>query len=201
MQEFRADLQEYLQAKHEFKELKEYADREYMMGYFDVNAGEAKAREIVNRMQDWRAKVARRLVEATGISTECGIPTQLVIVAPPAIGGAYKHTLSLYNAAIQDELPYGYELPREKLADAVDQTIFACERQVTAAQEGELNPPSPLKKVPGAVGKGFGALFKTETDKAILKWAIIVLIVVIILRLLGVPVQKIGEMLSGWFKK
>ena len=75
MQEFRADLQQFLQVKRDLTQLKEYADRDYMMGPFDPNAVEAKGHEILIRLQDWRTKVAWRLAEATTITDACGIPS------------------------------------------------------------------------------------------------------------------------------
>ena len=44
MQEFRADLQEFLSLKRELQALKEYVDRDYVMGHFDPNAVEARGR-------------------------------------------------------------------------------------------------------------------------------------------------------------
>ena len=69
MNEFRAELQEFLLSKREFAELKAYADRDYMMGHFDPNAVEAKGREIMDRYQEWRKRVARRLADATNLAS------------------------------------------------------------------------------------------------------------------------------------
>jgi hypothetical protein len=115
--------------------------------------------------------------------------------------GGYARKFNIYQAALEEELPFKYELPPMKLMDVLDQTIFASERLVTEIQQEESNRPSPLVKVPGAVAKGISSIFKTETDKAILKWAIIILVAVVILRLLGVPVQKVGELVASWLTK
>src|ERR1035437_906910 len=141
MLDFRADLQDFLQAKREFLELKAYADRDYMMGHFDQNAVETRGREIMGRLLEWRTKVARRLADATRITDACGIPSQIKILPPPLIGG-YSHTLNIYQAVLEDTLPYDFDLPVQKVADVVDQTVFACERLLSEVKKQDIDPPS-----------------------------------------------------------
>ena len=85
--------------------------------------------DILARLQGSRTKVARRLADATRITDACGIPSQLKLLPPPLIGG-YGHTLNIYQAALEEKLPFDFELPVQKVTDVVDQTIFACERLV-----------------------------------------------------------------------
>ena len=201
MQEFRADLQQFLGVKRELQELKGYADRDYMMGHFDGNAVEAKGRDILVRLQDWRTKVARRLADATSITDACGIPSQIKILPPPLIPG-YSHTLNIYQAVLEEKLPFDFELPVQKVADVVDQTIFACERLVEDVSEQKINPPSPLKRVPGAVSKGFGFFFKTDFDRSLVKWLVVILLVGLILRFVfGLPLEKLGQIIYKLFEK
>ena len=205
MNEFRADLQEFLLAKREFAELKAYADRDYMMGHFDPNAVEAKGREIMARYQEWRTRVARRLADATSITDACGIPSQIKILPPPLLGG-FTHTLNIYQAVLEEKLPYDFELPVQKVADVVDQTVFACERLVEEVKKQEITAPSSLEKVPGAVSKGvskgFGFFFKTDFDRSLVKWLVVILLVGSILRFVfGLPLEKIGEMIIKAIEK
>jgi hypothetical protein len=193
MRDFRADLQEFLQAKRQFLELKAYAERDYTMGHFDSNAVEARGREIMARVLEWRAKVARQLADATGITDACGIPSQIKILPPPLIGG-YSPTLNIYQAVLEDALPYDYDLPLQKVADVVDQAVFACERLLSKAREQEIRPPSPLTKVPGAVYRGFGFFFKTDFDRSLVKWLVVILLVGLILRFVfGLPLEQLGQ--------
>ena len=201
MQEFRADLQQFLQAKRELKQLKEYADRDYMMGHFDPTAVETKGHEILIRLQDWRMKVARRLAEATTITDACGIPSQIKILPPPLIPG-YSQTLNIYQAALEETLPFDFELRVQKVADVVDQTVFASERLVQKARQLEIDPPSPMTRMPGAFSKGFGFFFKTDFDRSLVKWLIVILIVGLILRFVfGLPLEKLGQIIYKLFEK
>ncbi len=201
MLDFRADLQEFLHAKRQFLELRAYANGDYMSGHFDSNAVETRGREIMARLQEWRTKVARRLSDATGITDACGIPSQIKILPPPLIGG-YSHTLNIYQAVLEDALPYDYDLPLQKVADVVDQTVFACERLLSKAKEQKIDPPSPLTKVPGAVYKGFGFFFKTDFDRSLVKWLVVILLVGLILRFVfGLPLEQLGQILYKLFEK
>lgn len=202
IQAFRADLQEFLAAKQEFLQLKAYADRDYMMGHYDPNGVETKGRQIIARMYDLRTKVSRRLAEATAITDACGIPSQIKILPPPLLGG-YAHTLNIYQAVLEEQLPHDSNLPLQKVADVVDQTMFACERIVDEVRRQESIPaPSKLEKVPGAVSKGFGFFFKTDFDRSLVKWLVVILLVGLILRFVfGLPVEKIGEMIIKALEK
>ena len=145
IQAFRADLQEFL-AKQELLQLKAYADRDYTMGHYDPNAVETKGRQIIARMYELRTKVSRRLAEATAITDACGIPSQIKILPPPLLGG-YAHTLNIYQAVLEEQLPHDFDLPLQKVADVVEgQTMFACERMVNEARRQESIPaPSKLE--------------------------------------------------------
>jgi hypothetical protein len=201
MLDFRADLQEFLQAKRQLLELKAYADRDHMMGHFDSNAVETRGREIMERLLEWRTTVARRLADATGITDACGIPSQIKILPPPRIGG-YSHTLNIYQAVLEDSLPYDYDLPLQKVADVVDQTVFACERLLSEVKRQEMDPPSPLAKVPGAVSRGFGFFFKTDFDRSLVKWLVVILLVGLILRyVFGLPLEQLGQIIYKLFEK
>ena len=197
---FRQQMMAFLDAKREILELKSYAERDYAMSHFDPNRVEAKGRELANRYYELRQTVARGIAEATEITHSFAIPSQIQIMPPRLIGG-YSHTLNLYQAAIEEELPHHYELSPIKVMDVIDQTVFASERLIKEVSEAEANKPSVISKAPGAVGRGFTAIFKTDTDKAIIKWAIIVLVLAAILRLFGLPLNKVGGLIVQWFAK
>ena len=197
---FRQQMMEFLELKHKLSELKAYAERDYAMSHYDPNQVESKGQELAQRYFDARMKISRGLAEATEITDACGIPSAIQILPPPLLGG-YARKFNLYQAAIEEELPFNFELAPLKIMDVIDQTVFASERLVAKAQDGEFNKPSPLSKAPGAVGRGFSAIFKTDTDKAIIKWPIIILVVAAILRLFGLPLNKVGELIVQWFAK
>lgn len=197
---FRQQMMDLLEIKRELLELKAYAERDYMMSHFDTAKVDTKGQALMQRYYDARMKVSRGIAEATEITDSFEIPSRIQILPPPMIGG-YSREFNIYQAAIEDELPFKFDLPPLKVMDVIDQTLFASERFVSQVQEAEANKPSVLSKAPGAVGSAFSALFKTDTDKAILKWCIVVLFVVVILRLLGIPVQKVGELILQWFGK
>jgi hypothetical protein len=198
--DFRLRMQKFLEVRHELRELKDYAERDYMMSHFDQGKVEAKGQDLLTRYFEARANVARCIAEATETTDSFRIPSQIQIPPPPLVGG-YARAFNIYQAALEEELPFKYDLPPMKVMDVLDQTVFASERLVTQAQQEEANRPSPLVKVPGVLSKGILSIFKTETDKAILKWSVIVLLVVTILRLVGMPVQKIGELVASWLTK
>jgi hypothetical protein len=94
----------------------------------------------------------------------------------------------------------------QKVADVVDQTVFACERLVEDIRKQEIAAPLPLEKVPGAVSKGvskgLGFFFKTDFDRSLVKWLVVILLVGSILRFVfGLPLEKIGEMIIKAIEK
>jgi hypothetical protein len=200
MTNFKTSMQDFLKAKQMLKELKTFVERSAGMGFYNENDVNSRGQELLSLYAEARQKVAKNITEATRVSDSVGIPTQLRILPPPLIGG-YSRTLNVYQASIEEELPFDYEVPITQLGDIIDQTIWACERVADEELAKEVNPPSTLTRVPGALRKGFSSIFKTDIDKAILKWVIIVLIVAVILRLFGVRIDKIGELIASWFKK
>jgi hypothetical protein len=197
---FRQQMMDFLDVKRELLELKAYAERDYAMSHFDPNKMESKGQVLTQRYYDARMKISRGLAEATEITDDCGVPSQIQILPPPMIGG-YARKFNLYQAAIEEQLPFDFELAPLKIMDVIDQTVFASERLVREIAQAEATKPSALSKAPSAVGRGFSAMFKTDTDKAIIKWAIIVLVLAAILRLFGLPLNKVGELIVQWFAK
>lgn len=75
--EFKGRMQEFLEAKYELLQLKEHAERDYMMSQFDQNKVEARGKELLAHYHETRTHVARGLAEATRITDACGVPSQI----------------------------------------------------------------------------------------------------------------------------
>ena len=198
MLEFKNYMNEFLRAKHELKELKEYAEREAYMMHFDAQRTEERGAEIFKRYQENRTNVARLITEATAISDACGIPTQLTLLPPPLIGG-YGRKMNVYQAAIEAQLPFDFELPYQQLTDTVDQTIFACERLIR-------DQPSAVKEVlqrtPRRMASLVGWFFPREIQRVIFGWTIVVMMIGLFLRyVLGFHLEDVGKLVTKWVFK
>jgi hypothetical protein len=201
MKQFRNDMQQFLQAKGELRELSDYAERDRLMFHFDPTTVQTRFDQIMPRYENARHAVARRIVEATAITDECGIASELTIQPPPAFGGrAYK--FNLYQSAIEDSLPYDFELPTQKLGDVIDQTIFACERSCQRLLEKQTTPiKDTLRKTPEGIRSIFGWFFPTDKQRATLGWIILIALAAFVLRFLfGVHIEQVGALLLKWFK-
>jgi hypothetical protein len=196
MKEFREHAIRLAKVRVEMSELSGYINREMSMMHYDHDAVERKKADLIPEYNIARQAVALRLQEATEICDTYRMPHQLKILPAPAFGG-YVHTMNVFKAFIEEDLPGGLELEPQKVIDLIDQTIYASERH---GQGLEQNPPWRLAGF-GRVGKGvFNFLFRTEAQKSAIGWALIALIVVGVLRLAGFNLADTIKMLFDLWK-
>lgn len=194
MMEFKHKLLEFYQAKQPLMKLHAQAQESFLHQWEQDNLrqrGEALLPAIVAA----RDRVGRLIVEASEIASSYGIPTQLTILPAPLVGG-YSQTLNIFEAAIEPQLPHDFELEPRKVIDIVNQTIWAIEQDVEKEQTAKpaLNA---AKRACSGLAAAFRAVFKTETDKVILKWIIYVALSGAILRyIFGVKFEILAKLLA-----
>ncbi len=172
MQEFRADLQQFLQVKRELTQLKEYADRDYMMGHFDPNAVEAKGHEILIRLQDWRTKVAWRLAEATTITDACGICLK---VQPNATTGSFRFAHLIVHGYLKAKDSLDRSSPRRnscspriviRCGSYINKRIIARTIASAAARDRRTGSPVPSTRNSSTVVRGAIAVERAATPRS-----------------------------------
>jgi hypothetical protein len=80
--------------------------------------------------------------------------------------------------------------------DGLLRLIGQCERVVESEYKKKYDPPPIHRRTLVGAGKLVAIFFKTDRDKAIIKWLVICLFVAAILRLLGIDVSLLGRIVK-----
>ena len=198
MVDFRQRLAAFYEARQPLLDLKAKAQNHFLQSSEEEDfrrRGESYLPALVTA----RDRVGQLISEATEIADSYVLPTELKILPPPLIPG-YAQSLNVFQAAIEPQLPFDFELQPSKVLDLVNQTIWAIERDLKSEQDKALEEPRPTvaaaKKAGSGIAAAFRAIFRTETARAILKWIIIVGLGGLILRyVFGVKFEIIGKLL------
>lgn len=192
MQEFRQRLLAFYQARQPLLDLK--AKSQDMFSQWDEEDLRRQGESLLPALTEARDRVGQLMAEATEIANRYGMPTELQILPPPMIGG-YGHTMNIFEAAIEFQLPFDFELEPRKVVDLVKQTTWAVERDIKTAQESNLSVAT-AKRAGQGIASGFRSLFKTETDRVILKWIVFIGLCGLILRyVFGIKFEIIAKLL------
>ena len=126
MQEFRQRLFAFYQARQPLLDLK--AKSQDMFSQWDEEDLRRQGEGLLPALTEARDRVGQLMAEATEIANRYGMPTELQILPPPLIGG-YGHTMNIFEAAIEFQLPFDFELEPRKVVDLVKQTTVRHERK------------------------------------------------------------------------
>lgn len=198
MLDFRQRVSDYYEARQPLLDLKAMVND----SYFQPRGGDVLRRNsesYLPALAKARDRVGQLIAEATKIADGYRQPTQIKILPPPLIPG-YSRTYNIFQAAIEIELPFDFQLPQQQVFDLVKQTIWAIEREIREVQE---KPPRKLgvtetlaMKAGSGIASGFKAVFKTETDRVILKWIVYVGLAGLVLRFVfGVKLEILAKLL------
>jgi len=198
MLEFRQRLADFYEARQPLLDLKTKANDPYSNPW-GIDELRRKSESYLPALGRARDRVAQLMVEATDISNGYNQPTELKILPPPLIGG-YSQTFNIFEAAIAFDLPFDFELRPQQVFDSVNQTVWAIEREMRAEQEKPQPKPGTTAtlatKAGSAIESAFRAVFKTETDRVILKWIFYVGLAGLVLRFVfGVKFEVLTKLL------
>jgi len=145
LKEFRGHLERVEGLRAKLKQLKQQVEENWMMG-MDLNAAENMQKNLDSQLMDFRREVMKRIPDVMNITGRYPLPTVLRIMPPRLLGG-YVHSVNIFQAFVELQLPYDMELDPIKVFDLVDQAIWACERDLR--QFANANPsPAPTEEVP-----------------------------------------------------
>lgn len=110
--------------------------------------------------------------------------------------GGYSRRFNIYQAALEEELPFNFQLPVQKVADVVDQTIFACERAIESQSN---NVKETFRQTPKRIASVAGWFFPSAIQRVVFGWALMALIVGTVLRFVfGFHLEQIGQLVTKW---
>ena len=200
MGEFKRRVLAFYEARQPLLDMRRERD-EMTMTFTVFHQEEFKRRsdEILPVLIRARENVARVIPEATAIVDRCDIPSQVKIFPPPTFGGLIQ-TLNIFEAVIEPELPHDFNLEPHMVFDVIDKTMWECERRLKTA--GRLDVRGKAARLALGFISFLAAIFKSETDRAIVKWVIIIGLIAFVLRYaLGIPLENIGKVVFSWLSK
>lgn len=198
MVDFRQRLAAFYEARRRFLDLKAKAQNHFLQSSEEEDfrrRGESYLPALVTA----RDRVGQLISEATEIADSYVLPTELKIPTS-ASNCRICPELECFPSRNRASVAVDFELQPSKVFERVNQTIWAIERDLKAEQDKVLEVPGPTvaaaKKAASGIAAALRAIFRTETDRAILKWIILVGLGGLILRyVFGVKFEIISNLL------